>query len=153
MQFILISVFYYLEIENKRWKQLILYLLFIIPLFLISKYLFIANYITYFHYFDIYIAFYPIIVYSVKYLFDSYIEKKFLHLGNIAVLLYMLFNFLINMVGPLHSISIDNGYLMEFGKFTAKFELISERIVVLICCILLIIQWIKINTKNQNSLK
>lgn len=115
-QFGMLSLFYSYSFDEKRWRNIVEILLILVVSYLLIKYLVFPESFFVFHYQDIYITVFPLIVYSVMYLYSEYDKPQELYYANLGILMYLILNFLNYITWPLHSISIDQTYMSEFNK-------------------------------------
>lgn len=116
VQFSLLSFFYSNSFKVNKWRNLVDVISIVVNLFLLLKYLFFPDDFFKFHYFDIYLTVFPLIVYSTIYLYNDYEERQELYYANIGMLIFLIFSFVENLTWPLHSISIENTYMSQFNR-------------------------------------
>lgn len=119
-QFGFLSLFYSYSFDNKKWRNIVEVLLILVVGYLSIKYLVYPESFFVFHYQDIYITVFPIIVYGIVYLYNEYDKPQELYYANLGVLIYFIMNFLNYITWPLYSISIDYDYMHEFNKILNK---------------------------------
>lgn len=119
-QFGFLSLFYSYSFDSKKWRNLVEILLILVVGYLSIKYLVFPESFFVFHYQDIYITVFPIIVYGIVYLYNEYDYPQELYYANLGILMYLILNFLNYITWPLHSISIDHTYMIEFNKTLNK---------------------------------
>lgn len=119
-QFGFLSLFYSYSFDNKKWRNVVEILLILVVSYLLIKYLIFPESFFVFHYEDIYITVFPLIVYSVMYLYNEYDRPQELYYANLGMLMYLIMNFLNYITWPLYSISIDYTYMNDFNKILNK---------------------------------
>lgn len=115
-QFGFLSLFYSYSFESKKWRNLVEILLILVVGYLSIKYLVFPESFFVFHYQDIYITVFPIIVYGIVYLYNEYDKPQELYYANLGLLIYLIMNFLNYITWPLYSISIDYNYMDKFNE-------------------------------------
>lgn len=115
-QFGMLSLFYSYSFDNKKWRNIVEMLLILVVSYLLIKYLIFPESFYVFHYQDIYITVFPIIVYGTVYLYNEYDKPQELYYANLGLLMYLIVNLLSYITWPLYSISIDYSYMNEFNK-------------------------------------
>lgn len=88
--------------------------------YLLIKYLIFPESFSVFHYEDIYLTIFPLIVYSIIYLYNEYEKPQELYYANLGLLMYLILNFFNYITWPLYSISISYSYMDEFNKVLNK---------------------------------
>ena len=119
-QFGILSLFYSYSFEDKKWRNVVEISLILVSSYLLIKYLVFPESFFLLHYQDIYITVFPIIVYGIVYLYNEYDYPQELYYANLGILMYLILNFLNYITWPLHSISIDHTYMIEFNKTLNK---------------------------------
>lgn len=119
-QFGMLSLFYSYSFDEKKWRNIVEIFLILVVSYLLIKYLVFPETFFVFHYLDIYITVFPVIVYSVMYLYSEYDKPQELYYANLGILMYLIMNFLNYITWPLHSISIDYTYMNQFNKMLNK---------------------------------
>lgn len=112
----MLSLFYSYSFDNKKWRNIVEMLLILVVSYLLIKYLIFPESFYVFHYQDIYITVFPIIVYGTVYLYNEYDKPQELYYANLGLLMYLIVNLLSYITWPLYSISIDYSYMNEFNK-------------------------------------
>ena len=116
----MLSLFYSYSFDEKKWRNIVEIFLILVVSYLLIKYLVFPETFFVFHYLDIYITVFPVIVYSVMYLYSEYDKPQELYYANLGILMYLIMNFLNYITWPLHSISIDYTYMNQFNKMLNK---------------------------------
>ena len=93
-QFGFLSLFYSYSFDSKKWRNLVEILLILVVGYLSIKYLVFPESFFVFHYQDIYITVFPIIVYGIVYLYNEYDYPQELYYANLGILMYLILNFL-----------------------------------------------------------
>lgn len=142
-QFGLLSLFYSYSFDSKKWRNVVEILLILVVSYLLIKYLIFPESFFVFHYQDIYITVFPIIVYGVVYLYNEYDYPQELYYANLGLLINFIMNFFCYLSWPLHSIIIDYDYMNEFiGLFGTYTNYFSQ--IVSIAFLLILIYQLKI---------
>lgn len=115
-QFGFLSLFYSYSFTNKNWRNIVEIILILVVGYLSSKYLLYPETFFVFHYQDIYITVFPLIVYSIMYLYSEYDCPQELYYANLGMIIYLIMNFLNFITWPLFSIEIDYSYMNEFNS-------------------------------------
>ena len=119
-QFGILSLFYSYSFEDKKWRNVVEISLILVSGYLLIKYLVFPESFFLLHYWDIYLTIFPIIVYGVVYLYNEYDKPQELYYANLALLIHFIIYFFCYLSWPLHSISIDHTYMIEFNKTLNK---------------------------------
>jgi len=142
-QFGLLSLFYSYSFDSKKWRNVVEILLILVVSYLLIKYLIFPESFFVFHYQDIYVTVFPIIVYGVVYLYNEYDQPQELYYANLGLLINFIMNFFCYLSWPLHSIIIDYDYMNEFiGLFGTYTNFFSQ--IVSIAFLLILIYQLKI---------
>lgn len=147
VQFSLLSFFYSNSFNTKKWRNLVDVFSIIVNLYLLLKYLLYPKGFFEFHYVDIYLTVFPLIVYSTIYLYNEYEERQELYYANIGMLIFLIFSFVENLTWPLHSISIENTYMTQFNKLLNVIFKYVANTRVIISSVFLVFQLYKDNKK------
>ena len=140
VQFGFLSLFYSYSFENKKWRNVVESILIIVVSYLLIKYLLFPDSFFVFHYQDIYITIFPIIVYSVMYLYNEYNSQQELYWANFAILTLKTILFFCYLTWPLSSIQIDYDYMNEFNDVVSDLAGHSYDVVYIVYSVILLFQ-------------
>jgi hypothetical protein len=147
IQFGLLSIFYSYSFESKKWRNIVEILLILVLTYLIIKYSIYPKTFFVFHYQDIFITIFPLIVYGMVYLYNEYDKPQELYYVNLALLIHFIINFFCYMSWPLQSISIYDNYMIEFGKVFSRLNSLLTHFTAVIYSIILLYQLKKLKSK------
>ena len=125
-QFVILSYFYATLLKTKQQLYFLYSLLIILPIFLLSRYLFNPKMFFEYSLLETYMTFIPIIIYGVMHLYNNLNEKKEFHYANIGILLYLFcstFIFLlfelknVLKINEFDNILIDTNIILQYIKF------------------------------------
>lgn len=139
-QFGFLSIFYSYSFTNKKWRNVVESILILVVSYLLTKYLFYPESFFVFHYQDIYVTVFPIIVYGVLYLYSEYDKPQELYYANLALLIHYIMSFFCFLTWPLHSISINNTYMNEFNSYINTYALMLSNIISIVYSLILLYQ-------------
>lgn len=142
-----LSLFYSYSFENKKWRNVVEILLILIVSYLSIKYIVYPESFFVFHYLDIYITVFPIVVYGVVYLYNEYDKPQELYYANLGLLIYHVVFFFCYISWPLQSISIEHNYLDEFNKTVSNYNRNLNLITNVVYSIILLYQLKKLKSK------
>ena len=128
-------------------RNIVEILLIFVVSYLLIKYLIFPESFFVFHYFDIYITIFPLIAYSIMYLYNEYEKPQELYYVNLGLLIYLLITFFCCLTWPLHSISIEEDYMKQFNFFMDIITEIFENIISIMFLFIILYQLKKINPK------
>lgn len=100
-QFLLLSFFYLTILKINFQKKIIKLLLILCPFTLMLQYIINPNLFFEFNLFEIFITSFPIIIYSIFYLYNLLIEKKYFYYINLGILIYLFGSTVLFLVGNL----------------------------------------------------
>lgn len=146
-QFGFLSLFYSYSFDNKKWRNLVEILLILVVSYLLIKYLVFPESFFVFHYQDIYITVFPIIIYGIVYLYNEYDKPQELYYANLGLLTFYIIQFFCYLSWPLHSISIDHTYMIEFNKIVSYLTTNLRFIIYFIYSFILLYQLKKLKSK------
>lgn len=146
-QFGFLSLFYSYSFENKKRRNVVEIIMILVLSYLLIKYLIFPESFFVFHYQDIYITVFPIIVYGIVYLYNEYDKPQELYYANLGLLIFYIGNFLCYLSWPLNSISIDHTYMDEFNKIVADLSVKFRFIIYFVYSFILLYQLKKIKSK------
>lgn len=147
IQFGLLSIFYSYSFESKKWRNIVEILLILVLTYLIIKYSIYPKTFFVFHYQDIFITIFPLIVYGMVYLYNEYDKPQELYYVNLALLIHFIINFFCYLSWPLQSISIYDNYMIEFGKVFSRLNSLLTGFTAVIYSIVLLYQLKKLKSK------
>lgn len=125
-QFVALSYFYATLLKTKQQLYILYSLLIILPIFLLSRYLFNPKMFFEYSLLETYLATLPIIIYGVMHLYNNLNEEKEFQYANIGILLYLFsstFIFLLYELNNAFDIKsfnntlIDTNIILQFIKF------------------------------------
>ena len=125
-QFVILSYFYATLLKTKKQLFTVYILLIILPVFLLSRYVFNPQMFFEYSLLETYMTFIPIIIYGVMHLYNNLNEKKEFHYANIGILLYLFcstFIFLlfelknVLKINEFDNILIDTNIILQYIKF------------------------------------
>lgn len=147
IQYGLLSIFYSYSFESKKWRNIVEISLILVLTYLIIKYSIYPETFFVFHYQDIYITIFPLIVYGMVYLYNEYDKPQELYYANLALLIHFIINFFCYLSWPLQSISIYDNYMIEFGNVFSRLNSLLTDITAVIYSIILLYQLKKLKSK------
>ena len=147
IQFGFLSMFYSYSFTNKKWRNVVESILILVVSYLLLKYTLYPETFFVFHYQDIYITIFPIIVYSIMYLYNEYNKPQELYWANIAIMSLKIILFFCYLTWPLLSISINYSYMIEFNKVFSYLAGFAYDIVYVAYSIILLYQLKKLKFK------
>ena len=146
-QFGFLSLFYSYSFDNKKWRNIVEILLILVVGYLLIKYLIFPESFFVFHFQDIYITIFPIIVYGVLFLYSEYDAPKELYYINLALLIHYIVRFFCYMTWPLYSIEIKYSYMTEFNVFVQNLLNVFEYSISILYLLILLYQLKKLKSK------
>ena len=125
-QFVILSYFYATLLKTKKQLYIVYSLLIILPIFLLSRYIFNPKMFFEYSLLETYLTTIPIIIYGVMHLYNNLNEEKEFQYANIGILLYLFsstFIFLLYELNNAFDIKsfnntlIDTNIILQFIKF------------------------------------
>ncbi len=129
-QFVMLSYFYATLLKTKQQLYLLYSLLIVLPIFLLSRYLFIPRMFFEYSLLETYLTTIPIIIYGVMHLYNNLNETKAFQYANIGILLYLFCSTFIFLLYELNNtfqirsfndFIIDINIVLQFIKFSFFF--------------------------------
>ncbi len=129
-QFVMLSYFYATLLKTKQQLYLLYSLLIVLPIFLLSRYLFIPRMFFEYSLLETYLTTIPIIIYGVMHLYNNLNETKAFQYANIGILLYLFCSTFIFLLYELNNtfqirsfndFIIDTNIVLQFIKFSFFF--------------------------------
>lgn len=145
-QFGFLSMFYSYSFTNKKWRNVVESILILVVSYLLIKYLVYPESFFVFHYQDIYVTVFPIIVYGVLYLYSEYEEPQELYYANLALLIHYMMSFFCFLSWPLHSISIKHSYLDELLESVVTLTINLSNVISVVYSLILLYQLKKLKS-------
>jgi len=125
-QFVILSYFYATLLKTKQQLYIVYSLIIVLPIFLLSRYVFNPKMFFEYSLLETYLATMPIIIYGTMHLYNNLNEKKEFHYANIGILLYLFCSTFIFLLFELKNVfkikSFDNfliniNIILQFIKF------------------------------------
>ena len=125
-QFVMLSYFYATLLKTKQQLYILYSLLIILPIFLLSRYLFNPKMFFQYSLLETYLTTLPIIIYGVMHLYNNLNEKKEFQYANIGILLYLFCSTFIFLLFELKNVLkfnefdnalINTNIILQFIKF------------------------------------
>lgn len=125
-QFVILSYFYAALLKTKQQLYIVYSLIIILPIYLLSRYVFNPKMFFEYSLLEMYLATIPIIIYGTMHLYNNLNEKKEFQYANIGILLYLFCSTFIFLLFELKNVlkieSFDNFLLninivLQFVKF------------------------------------
>lgn len=135
-QFVMLSYFYATLLKTKQQLYIVYSLIIVLPIFLLSRYVFNPKMFFEYSLLETYLATMPIIIYGTMHLYNNLNEKKEFHYANIGILLYLFCSTFIFLLFELKNVfmikSFDNFLLntnivlqfIKFGFFLIQWKVI-----------------------------
>lgn len=129
-QFVMLSYFYATLLKTKLQLYLLYSLLIVLPIFLLSRYLFNPRMFFEYSLLETYLTTIPIIIYGVMHLYNNLNETKAFQYANIGILLYLFCSTFIFLLYELNNtfqirsfndFIIDTNIVLQFIKFSFFF--------------------------------
>ena len=129
-QFVMLSYFYATLLKTKQQLYLLYSLLIVLPIFLLSRYLFNPRMFFEYSLLETYLTTIPIIIYGVMHLYNNLNETKAFQYANIGILLYLFCSTFIFLLYELNNtfqirsfndFIIDINIVLQFIKFSFFF--------------------------------
>lgn len=125
-QFVILSYFYATLLKTKQQLYIVYSLIIVLPIFLLSRYVFNPKMFFEYSLLETYLATIPIIIYGTMHLYNNLNEKKEFHYANIGILLYLFCSTFIFLLYELNNafqirsfndFIINTNIVLQFIKF------------------------------------
>lgn len=125
-QFVMLSYFYATLLKTKQQLYIVYSFIIVLPIFLLSRYVFNPKMFFEYSLLETYLATMPIIIYGTMHLYNNLNAKKEFHYANIGILLYLFcstFIFLLYelnnafQIKSFNNFIINTNIILQFIKF------------------------------------